>query len=183
MVGATEAHRQTMREVLGDVAENLVYGYSKLPWRQPGAIPEHLRLGRGSRKVEGDIERSLVWMRLANELEEYLDFGNRYAPNSDSRAQSRRIYGPHMLELARLVGAEELGAELESAFFADETMEASRLAPGNPSELPPTAIVRRCTQSVKQSGLNYWTSLNSMPLNDRKRSPSTDAVSRSRGSA
>ena len=117
--GATPDRRQAVQEVLGNDAEDFVYRYSEFRWRQPGAVAEH---AKSCRNGDGR-NRSLLLMRLANELEEYLDFGNLYAPDAEDRKQFRRIYGQYMIELTRAVGVPEFGAELAAAFAANEAMQ------------------------------------------------------------
>ncbi len=116
--GVTPERRRAVREVLGDAAEALVHRYTEFRWRQPGAVAEHARSLRNGEAGS----RDLLLIRLANELEEYLDFGNSYAPDAEDRRRFPRIYGAYMIEIARAVGVPEFGAELAAAFAANEAM-------------------------------------------------------------
>jgi hypothetical protein len=73
--GRTSGKQTELRAVLGTEAETLVAQYCEWPWRS--RIPE---LRDGGAGVLADWERPLAFLRLANEIEEHVDFANDYCP-------------------------------------------------------------------------------------------------------
>ena len=71
----TPRKQAEVRAVLGAPAEALVAQYCEWPWRT--RMPELRDHGAG---VLAEWERPLAFLRLANEVEEHVDFANDYCP-------------------------------------------------------------------------------------------------------
>jgi HD domain len=77
----TRRKRDEVRPVLGTEAEALVAQYAAWPWRaRLGALREE---GPG---VLADWERPIAFLRLANEVEEHVDFATQYCPRQGAVA-------------------------------------------------------------------------------------------------
>jgi len=107
----SEELRQDVRSHLGDAVESLVAGYCNLPWYQADAIQRHLSILAGY----NDHERSLLLLRLANELEDYLDNALVYG---DARGALKRIefFGKPAIELAKAMNYEYIANDLDQAY-------------------------------------------------------------------
>jgi hypothetical protein len=97
---ATPRKRSEVREAVGADAEVLVAQYATWPWRS--RLRELRDHGAGTLE---EWERPLAFLRLANEVEEHVDFANDYCPN----------HAAHVFPLADVVrcagylGRDELG--------------------------------------------------------------------------
>jgi hypothetical protein len=74
--GRTAPKQAEVRVVLGTPAETLVAHYTEWPWRI--RLPEVRDGGPG---VLDDWERPIAFLRLANEIEDHVDFANDYCPD------------------------------------------------------------------------------------------------------
>jgi hypothetical protein len=96
-----------VRRVLGEAAEDLVYGYAMMAGAEIwGVAPESLA-GLSPR------ERALITIRLANRLEDCLDCGAIYAGARKLRGMLARLDAA--VALAAGLGLERLGEELRRA--------------------------------------------------------------------
>lgn len=116
--GATADKRARLVGAIGEEAETLVAGFTDLAWDER-AIPTLLE------RVDalGPGERDVVRMRLANELEDYLDLGTLYGAHADADRAWAAAVGPACAELARRLGHPELSAGLARVF--DESARGS----------------------------------------------------------
>ena len=79
--GVNRRKRTEVRLVLGPEAEQLVAQYAQWPWRpRLDAVRDE---GPG---VLADWERPIAFLRLANEVEEHVDFATEYCPEQGSYA-------------------------------------------------------------------------------------------------
>lgn len=108
-----EAHHQYLRDAVGADVERLIQSYDRLPWYAASALESHLR------QLEGYSQsmRQVLLMRLANELEDYLDLAMVYRGTYPFRDRITSL-GDLMVELAVRMGSEELASELREAFDA-----------------------------------------------------------------
>ena len=104
--------KELLREVGGEV-ETLVRGYGKLSWREPEALENHL----SCLSSYSDSTRQLLCIRLANELEDHLDFNMVYRGSFPYREWIEGR-GKLIVELARRIGSPALVKELEQEFEA-----------------------------------------------------------------
>jgi hypothetical protein len=74
-MGATQPRRQKVRDVIGAESEALVFDYWQLPWGETGTA-------KVLETITGltERERQIVAMRLADELDDFLDGGMQISP-------------------------------------------------------------------------------------------------------
>ena len=115
--GVTDAKRARVRQAVGQVVEDLVSRYTSFDWNK-NTIPSIRE------RVQGlsPIERDVLVIRLANELEDHLDFGVLYCGNGEKRREFIRSPLNQSVDMARMLGLPALAAELDRAFR--ETVEA-----------------------------------------------------------
>jgi (p)ppGpp synthase/HD superfamily hydrolase len=109
--GMSWARRERLRQAVGKEVEELVARYTQFDWNRH-TIP-------GIRdRVESltPIERDVLVIRLANELEDHLDFGVLYCGNGEKRREYIRSPLNQSVDMARKLGLTELAAELDAAF-------------------------------------------------------------------
>ena len=103
--------RQLLREIPQSV-EALIAGYDRFPWHSKQAVESYL----DSAAEASAMTRQVLIMRLANELEDYLDLGMAFRGSRHPYRQRVQTYGPLLVELARRVGSAQLAHELRQAF-------------------------------------------------------------------
>ncbi len=114
--GPAQIRKNELREILGEEIESLIAGYSKLPWRQVGALQKHLdQLESYSQKT-----RQLLLLRLINELEDHLDFAMLYRGGFPYK-EWIAAQGKLIVELAKQTASLDLAAELHSTL--EETLK------------------------------------------------------------
>jgi (p)ppGpp synthase/HD superfamily hydrolase len=110
--------RAQVRRELGDEAEDLVARYDALEWNARALPGLRARL-----PAMAPVDREVVLMRLANELDDHLDLAVLYYPNADGR-QGRISSGLRLAgDIAKDLGFLELAGSLDRAF--DATLTAS----------------------------------------------------------
>ena len=109
--GITEARRERVRRAVGQDVEDLVARYTRFDWNKT-TIP------RIRERVDGLTadERDVLVIRLANELEDHLDFGVLYCGNGEKRRDYIRSPLNQSVDMAKMLGLTELAAELDTAF-------------------------------------------------------------------
>jgi (p)ppGpp synthase/HD superfamily hydrolase len=108
--------RAAVRRAVGDEAETLVARYDALPWNA-GTLPGL----RAALHGFGSLEREVVLIRLANELDDHLDLAMLYHADADER--QRRSADLHVaVDIAKDLGFSELAASL------DRALELTRIA-------------------------------------------------------
>ena len=117
LAGISDAKRMRVRSVVGEQVEERVCRYHDLVWTD-----ETIRSISGGVDVLSAIERDVVLMRLANELEELLDLGILYCGDTRRLGTSGRQRCSLMVELAGKLGFPGFAAELATAM--DETAAA-----------------------------------------------------------
>jgi len=110
-LGMTEAKRKRVREAVGGEVEELVARYTLFDWNR-NTIP------RIRERVDTltPIEREVLVIRLANELEDHLDYGVLYCGNGEARREYIRSPLNQSVDMARSLGFTDLAQELERAF-------------------------------------------------------------------
>jgi (p)ppGpp synthase/HD superfamily hydrolase len=107
--GPSDGKRAQVRTAIGEACEALVYSYTQLTWNAATVAERVDRVESLTR-----AERSAVRVRLANELEDHLDLGVRYARKSKALDEDDGV----LLLAERLVGAAFAG-ELAAALAAN----------------------------------------------------------------
>ncbi len=108
---ATTEHRSEIERELGKSVELLVFDYNQFLWYQKECVQDHA----DQLESYGDHEKNLILMRLANDLEDYLDLGMVYRGAFPYRAKIE-AYGDKAVELARRLQRFQLAEELQRAF-------------------------------------------------------------------
>jgi (p)ppGpp synthase/HD superfamily hydrolase len=106
--GMSGTKRERVRRVVGREIENLVARYTVLRWNDP----ESISAVRARLHTLEPVDRDVILVRLANELEDQLDLGALYCGDADQRRQ--RIKSSHLLLIAI---AEELGVPLLASWL------------------------------------------------------------------
>jgi (p)ppGpp synthase/HD superfamily hydrolase len=115
--GIHEPRRERLRQAVGREVEELVARYTRFDWNK-NTIPAI----RDRVESLTPIERDVLVIRLANELEDHLDAGVLYCGNGETRRPY--ILSPlnQSVEMARSLGLTKLAAELDAAF--EDTLAA-----------------------------------------------------------
>jgi (p)ppGpp synthase/HD superfamily hydrolase len=109
--GITTSRRERVRQAVGPDVEELVARYTRFDWNK-NTIPKI----RERVQTLIPIEREVLVIRLANELEDHLDFGVLYCGNGEKRRDYIRSPLNQSVEMANMLGLTELAAELDAAF-------------------------------------------------------------------
>ncbi|MGE5215796.1 MAG: DUF6817 domain-containing protein [Chloroflexota bacterium] len=109
--GITDAKRTWLQAIVGNEIEAYLAGYTKLIWNEqtPAAILEGM-------DVMGALDREVLLIRLANELEECLDLGILYCGAEKQRLARSDGVGALMIQMAKLLGFDALAIQLDEAF-------------------------------------------------------------------
>lgn len=119
--GISEAKRKQLRLVVGAQAEHLVASHTAFPWDKEAISALYHNL-----PVPGSVEREVLMIRLANELEDHLDFAALYSGNAEYRRNVISSYLFQCIDIAENLGFPALASALSRAF--EETLSV---------ELPP----------------------------------------------
>lgn len=109
--GMTDAKREQVRCAVGVKTEELIAGYTALKWSKQ-AIPT-IREGL---TTLGPKDREILLVRLANELEDHLDFGVLYCGNAEHRREYIRSSLYLCVGMAHRLGFPALAAALARTF-------------------------------------------------------------------
>lgn len=120
--GVSEAKRKRVRDAVGGDVEEYVARYDRLLW-----TPQTIPVLRRTIDKSGAIEREVLLMRLANELEHILDLGGLYFARGEKQQkwhqQDMQSYGPIMREMSEKLGQSSLSAEMTAAFRSISSAE------------------------------------------------------------
>lgn len=108
--GISPQKREVLRATVGREVENYIAEYTQLEWTEAKILSRRKNLSR-----LGLLERNILLMRLANELEDHLDLGVLYCANIESRLRFIKSNGESMIRLLNDLGFPQLAAELETA--------------------------------------------------------------------
>ncbi len=128
--GVTDAKRERVRAVAGKRVEEYVSRYEALSWSD-----ETIRTVSGGLESLAAIDRDVVLIRLANELEEFLDLGLRYGGEQKRLRTSATGRCRSMVAMAQRLGYTGLADELTKAIdeSARATMQPELLTPHAPN--------------------------------------------------
>jgi (p)ppGpp synthase/HD superfamily hydrolase len=116
--GVSIKKRIEIRDSVGSEAEQYIARYASLKW-SPSSIPD---LCRHLRSMDF-LNRTVVLIRLANELEDHLDLGVLYCCSADTILQGSRHVGPTMIQMAETLGYPLLARDLDQAFREIESQQ------------------------------------------------------------
>ena len=119
--GVSDAKRARVRAAVGPEIEDLVARYTALRWA-PASIPAI----RARLDAMTALERDVLLVRLANELEDHLDLGILYLGDAPRRLRFMREDLPAAVEMARRLGHPGLAESLTAAF---DQIERAAISP------------------------------------------------------
>ena len=113
--GISESKRRQVREAVGEKVEDYIARYDRMLM-----TPQDISALDRTMDQLGSVDRYVVLMRLANELEHQLDLGALYYRHREKEQRDRQRYmKSHVLKLASLaerLGFPSLAAELKKVF-------------------------------------------------------------------
>jgi (p)ppGpp synthase/HD superfamily hydrolase len=109
--GMLEQKRQRLRSAIGTEAEDLIAAYTTSSRTGPALIKTHGRFGELT-----PLERTILLVQLANELDDYRETVALYAHNADFRLDNIRLSGRHQAELAQFLGYPQLAEALHETY-------------------------------------------------------------------
>ena len=120
--GMSDPKRAAVRGAVGEEVEDLIARYTKLTWRRD-TIPQI-----GARvETMTPVERDVLLVRLANELEDHLDLGILYAADVEARREFMRADLPSAVAMAERLGHPALARGLAETFAE---VAGAQIAPG-----------------------------------------------------
>ena len=109
--GTSIRNRERVRCVIGQEAEEYIARYTTFPWN----TKTRLALKNNLASLD-QIDRTVVLMRLANDLEDHLAYGILYCSNAIKRRNLMQQEGEVKIGLAERLGFPLLGAELRRMY-------------------------------------------------------------------
>ena len=106
-------NRQRVAEAVGNEVETLVAEYTKFPWKEP-VINSLLE----SQQTYNQLTQKLIFVRVANALEDHLDSGTRY--NTKDKYRNKPEFLSDIAKLAQKIGQPRLSSELLKIFAVTE---------------------------------------------------------------
>jgi (p)ppGpp synthase/HD superfamily hydrolase len=119
--GMSDAKRATIRQEVGEEIEDLIARYTRLTW-MPNTIPGI----RARLDAMSPLERDVLLVRLANELEDHLDLGILYPADHERRRAFMETDLPATVEMAERLGVPALAKGLAETFAE---VSSARLSP------------------------------------------------------
>ena len=107
----TAPTRRAIREALSPAVEELIGAYADVPWGSRKAVECHI----AAVETYPEPTRRLLLLRLANELEDYLDLGMAYRGAYPFRERID-AYGDLLVALAQRLGRAQLAVEFGTVF-------------------------------------------------------------------
>ena len=126
--GISDSKRERIRSTVGNRIEEYVFHYHNLVWSD-----QAIRSASDRLDSMAAIERDVVLMRLANELEDHLDLGMLYCGEQKRSFSSGRLRCQLLVGIARKLGFPDLADELR------QTIEETAAAVVPPELLHPNA--------------------------------------------
>ncbi len=111
--GERPSKRAIVRSVIGEAAESIVSGYGRSAWIEPTFEDFERRASSLA-----PIERDLIALRLANDIEEHLDGAMRYAGYHMLEGRYAGVEGARARRLAERLGLERLAQALAESIAA-----------------------------------------------------------------
>lgn len=146
--GVADAKRERVRAAVGPEIEHLVERYTAFDWNK-NTIPSIRQ------RVDSlnQLERDVLVIRLANELEDHLDYGVLYCGNGEKRREYIRSPLNQSVDMARSLGLTALADALERA-FTETLLEEIPVLLRNPHDYtyvqPPASHSPRVSVAARQ---------------------------------
>jgi (p)ppGpp synthase/HD superfamily hydrolase len=116
--GVSRAKRKSVKRSVGPVIEEYVARYATLQWT-PQSVPV---IRKGLERMDL-IDRTVLLIRLADELEDHLDLSALYCPDAGGRRAAIRELRCLKIEMAALLGFPTLAQDLARVFKETEEIE------------------------------------------------------------
>ena len=116
--GMSTAKREQVGDAVGKEVEEYIARYTRLRWNRrtiPAIYDEF--------QTFGPIDRDVLLMRLANELEDLQELDVLYCFHAEGRRRHTMRFGPLMIDMAQKLGRAPLSAELERVLRETATGE------------------------------------------------------------
>jgi (p)ppGpp synthase/HD superfamily hydrolase len=110
-LGSSDRKRTQLRQRMGSDVEDLINRYTLHPWEVDTPAELEARLANGD-----EIDREVVLIRLANEVDDHLDSGILYCRNAAERLIRMGHVRHSVIELARRLEQPQLSHALATAF-------------------------------------------------------------------
>jgi (p)ppGpp synthase/HD superfamily hydrolase len=157
--GLSANKRNQVRQTIGDEAESYIARYTTMTWNSKAIafLAEHV-------EELSDIDRTVILMRLANELEDHLDGGILYCANIDRRLHDLEQNSVNLVKMAKALGYDHLAAKLDQVFVVN--LSAQRLKPIPKAQnysflLPPQSYQQRLSVRLRILLAKYFHGLRS----------------------
>jgi (p)ppGpp synthase/HD superfamily hydrolase len=140
--GVSEAKRRRLRRIVGSAAEEYVARYAALLW----FTEERIRAVYRRVNDLDSLDRNVLLIRLANELEELLDFGWLHWSSLEGRRGYRDGIGRMVVGMAERIGYPTLARELEDRLnrSADTDVPSEmrdKIIGGTGSDMVPSRVI------------------------------------------
>lgn len=152
-LGPHEEKRERVCATLGEGVEALVYGYTDMEWGLAAVAQLTETADRAT-----TLQRDVVAMRIANELDEFTDFAMRLAVPHHSVDLLSQDGIDALVKLATAYGFEELGAWLHDAYARGvaEPLPAVLVSKeDNTVFVPPASFARRFHIVLQDSRIGH----------------------------
>ncbi len=135
--GIAADRQREIAAAVGADAEDLVARYHRLPWTATSVAGLRARID-----AMPEVERDVVLMRLANDLDDHMDLGVLYCLDGDARRRDMRARRAACVEMADALGGPALRDELAAVFDAvdkGDVPAALRRRQGSSFRVPPAS--------------------------------------------
>jgi len=135
--GIAAGRQRELAAAVGADAEDLVARYHLLPWTAASVAGLRARLD-----AMPDVERDVVLMRLANDLDDHVDLGVLYCNDAEARRRDMRARRAGCVEMAESLGGAVLRDELAAVYDAvdkGDVPAALRRRQGSSYRVPPAS--------------------------------------------
>jgi len=109
--GVSEAKRKKVRDAVGESVEDYVHRYDRLLWTEQAIRQVYDHLAH-----LGPVDREVLLIRVANELEHQLDLGSLYCNKSETEQERHqryiKSYGPILVSMAERLSVFPLAVEI-----------------------------------------------------------------------
>lgn len=114
----TPARRSRIRNTLGEAVEQYVYRFASRRWNPAGLRETHARL-----PAMQELDRRVVLLYLADQLEKHLGREILYRRDYEQQCRYYQRFGPLLVDMARQLGYSSLADQLQEALR--ETLTAT----------------------------------------------------------
>jgi (p)ppGpp synthase/HD superfamily hydrolase len=146
--GCDPAKRATVRAAVGSDIERIVMRYHDLRWNN-GTVAA---IAAGVSRMDAEA-KSVLLIRLANELEDHLDLGVLYCGNAEDRRRDIQSSLYLCIEMSRALGQAGLAGEFQQAFedvLTRDVPEVLRSSREYTYALPPLSHGPTCGVTIRR---------------------------------